>query len=261
MNAKTGTATKIIVGVLLAVIVCMGAYIVHLTRAANEQAESLEELQVKIDDANAKTEELSAQLEAGQYADNLQIVVSDLTEEQLLYFETTSTLYVDNVLRGEMSIQEMDNQQNSVIEIFVMENELPANGINLFQQWKNDNNFYNQFKDIEVTTDTEDEQIDFDNLTDRQREELGILDDYNPFEQSGGSVTPTPSQGNKPKPSQEQQHQAQQNQSSSSSSGGNTNNSGTSGDYVSEEDLQWAIDLGGGGGSFEIAPPPPGFGE
>ena len=42
MNAKKGVATKVIIGVLLVVIVCMGAYIVHLTSADNEPPETLD---------------------------------------------------------------------------------------------------------------------------------------------------------------------------------------------------------------------------
>ena len=39
MTAKKGAATKIIIGVLLVVIVCMGAYIVHLTGAEKEPSD------------------------------------------------------------------------------------------------------------------------------------------------------------------------------------------------------------------------------
>lgn len=72
-----------------------------------------------------------------------------LNEEQLGIFQTASELHVDAVKSGSMTILDMNIQQDEYITIFVNTNDLPANGVALYNEWKELNNYDSQFTEQE----------------------------------------------------------------------------------------------------------------
>lgn len=182
--------------------------------------------------------------------------LKDLTPEQLAYFDSTSKMHVNDVLNGEMTLEDCENQQTSIIDIFIMENELPQNGLKLFKEWKEERNWYNQFESLSDTqtpdnTQTPDTQNpDSTQQGGNQQGNTQNNNNNNSNKTEDTKPVTNNNSSNKPKPSQEQQNKAEEDrqQSSGDSSGSEEWQN------MSQEERDAILDefysQGGGGGTF-----------
>lgn len=129
--------------------------------------------------------------------------LSDLEDWQLSIFETTSLIYIDDVLSNKMTVGELDEKQADLIEAQLIDGILPSNAIQLFAEWKESTGFYDQFSGSETQQPAPEEQ--------QQQQQSQSGSQQQTSKPSGDSTTqsPTPpqTQGNKPQPSDQQQHQ------------------------------------------------------
>lgn len=68
--------------------------------------------------------------------------LGELSEEQIDIFKSVAHEFIDNVLNGEMTVAEMVDSQLFILDTYIMANELPANGRELFNEWKESVDYY-----------------------------------------------------------------------------------------------------------------------
>jgi len=64
------------------------------------------------------------------------LTLDQLTEEQIAIFEKASLLFHEEVISGEITIEEMDARQEEVISDSISTEAIPSNGVDLFREWK-----------------------------------------------------------------------------------------------------------------------------
>lgn len=75
------------------------------------------------------------------------LTLDQLTEEQIAIFEKASFLFHEEVISGEMTIEEMDAHQEEVISDNISAQAIPENGLDLFREWKNSTGLYEELEE------------------------------------------------------------------------------------------------------------------
>ena len=73
------------------------------------------------------------------------VTFADLTNDHLLIFESISETNLDEVKQGQLTIEELDAIHNDLIEVYIVEGQLPSNAHTLYDEWKDSIGYYNQF--------------------------------------------------------------------------------------------------------------------
>lgn len=73
--------------------------------------------------------------------------LDQLTEEQIKIFEKAALLFHEEVISGEMTIEEMDTHQEEVISDNISAQAIPENGLDLFREWKNSTGLYEELEE------------------------------------------------------------------------------------------------------------------
>jgi len=76
--------------------------------------------------------------------------IEGLTEDEKLYIEDVLTrdgISVDDILAGTISVEEADIQQNDWIDTYIMSGDLPSNGREIFDAYKEKIGYYDQFSE------------------------------------------------------------------------------------------------------------------
>lgn len=77
-----------------------------------------------------------------QIIDGIDIELADLTPTQIDLFKNVAHGFIDNVLEGTMTTSELAENQAFILDTYIMANELPANGRELFNEWKESVDYY-----------------------------------------------------------------------------------------------------------------------
>ena len=77
-----------------------------------------------------------------QIVDASDITLADLTSTQIQIFTETAYSFVENVKEGSMSLSDLAENQEYLIDTYIMVNELPSNARHLFNDWKESVDYY-----------------------------------------------------------------------------------------------------------------------
>ena len=80
-----------------------------------------------------------------EQVNNATPTLADLTNDHLLIFETISEMNLDEVKQGQLTIEELDAIHNDLIEVYIVEGQLPSNAHTLYDEWKDSIGYYNRF--------------------------------------------------------------------------------------------------------------------
>ena len=72
------------------------------------------------------------------------LTLDQLTEEQIEIFEMAALLFHEEVISGEMTIEELDTHQEEVISDSISTLAIPENGLDLFREWKTASGLYQE---------------------------------------------------------------------------------------------------------------------
>lgn len=141
-----------------------------------------------------------------QINENLTYTLADLETWQLDIFKDTSTLFIDEIKSHTSTIEQVDQRQNGIIEAQMIENIFPSNAIQLFNEWKVENGYYNQFTEDDTQQQVTDQQPQQNQQTQQNQQSNQNQQGQTETSKPAPPVNhDTPSQGNKPQPSTEQQ--------------------------------------------------------
>ena len=112
--------------------------------------------EVEVDDSESTIE---IEQTANENQTEVGLTLSELTDEQINIFKLTSISFVEDVVSGNMEVEEMDMRQEWVLEDYIAMGDLPANAIDLFKEWKDSVDFHNSLADKIIGTENEDNKI------------------------------------------------------------------------------------------------------
>ena len=112
--------------------------------------------EVEVDDSESTIE---IEQTANENQTEVGLTLSELTDEQIDIFKLTSISFVEDVVSGNMEVEEMDMRQEWVLEDYIAMGDLPANAIDLFKEWKDSVDFHNSLADKIIGTENEDNKI------------------------------------------------------------------------------------------------------
>lgn len=79
------------------------------------------------------------------------VTFADLTNDQLLIFESISEMNLDDAKQGIITIEELDTIHNDLIEVYIVEGQLPSNAHTIYDEWKGSIGYYEQFTGLTGT--------------------------------------------------------------------------------------------------------------
>ena len=112
--------------------------------------------EVEVDDSESTIE---IEQTANENQTEVGLTLSELTDEQINIFKLTSISFVEDVVSGNMEVEEMDMRQEWVLEDYIAMGDLPANAIDLFKEWKDSVDFHNSLADEIIGAENEDNKI------------------------------------------------------------------------------------------------------
>ena len=80
------------------------------------------------------------------------VTFADLTNDHLLIFESISETNLDEAKQGAITLEELDSSHADLIEVYIVEGELPSNAHTLYDEWKDSIGYYNQFTGTNADT-------------------------------------------------------------------------------------------------------------
>ena len=80
------------------------------------------------------------------------VTLADLTEDQIRIFESISETNLDEAKQGAITLEELDSSHADLIEVYIVEGELPSNAHTLYDEWKDSIGYYNQFTGTNANT-------------------------------------------------------------------------------------------------------------
>ncbi len=80
------------------------------------------------------------------------VTLADLTEDQIRIFESISETNLDEAKQGAITLEELDSSHADLIEVYIVEGELPSNAHTLYDEWKDNIGYYNQFTGTNADT-------------------------------------------------------------------------------------------------------------
>ena len=83
---------------------------------------------------------------------NATLTLADLTNDHLLIFESISETNLDEAKQGAITLEELDAIHNDLIEVYIVEGQLPSNAHTLYDEWKDSIGYYNQFTGTNANT-------------------------------------------------------------------------------------------------------------
>ena len=80
--------------------------------------------------------------------------LADLSEEQLLLFEAISETDLEEAKQGLITLEKLDSSHADLLDVYIIEEQLPPNAHELYSQWKDNVGYYKQFAETEASPET-----------------------------------------------------------------------------------------------------------
>lgn len=164
---------RLILLFMIVALIAVGGVVSFITQQSNKDID-IEQYEETNDSMQRPTHEENT-------AANL--TLDQLTEEQIVLFKNTALLFNDEVISGEMTLDEMDTRQDEAMMEYVETEELSGSAADLFREWKQTSGFYHELEEKMLAAEeeknstlTETEQSDFGAIGTKEGAEVVLVD-------------------------------------------------------------------------------------
>lgn len=138
---------KYIIGGVAALVVIGGVVVFGVSQSGNSQAAATPypEITATPEPTIEPSVEPSLGLGVGSSA-----TLDSLSEAQIQIFKEASEAFKQDYINGAISLDQLKLFQNTEIETSIIYNQLPANGVELFEEWKELVNYYSDLESLKA---------------------------------------------------------------------------------------------------------------
>ena len=138
---------KYIIGGVAALVVIGGVVVFGVSQSGNSQAAATPspEITATPEPSIEPSVEPTLGLGVGSSA-----TLDQLSEAQIQIFKEASEAFKQDYINGAISLDQLKLFQNTEIETSIIYNQLPANGVELFEEWKELVNYYSDLESLKA---------------------------------------------------------------------------------------------------------------
>lgn len=134
---------KYIIGGVAALVVIGGVVMFGVSQSGNSQAAATPSPEI------TATPEPTIEPSLGQGVGS-SATLDSLSEAQIQIFKEASEAFKQDYINGAISLDQLKLFQNTEIETSILYNQLPANGVELFEEWKELVNYYSDLESLKA---------------------------------------------------------------------------------------------------------------
>lgn len=134
---------KYIIGGVAALVVIGGVVVFGVSQSGNSQAAATPSPEITATPEPTIEPSLGLGVESS-------VTLDQLSEAQIQIFKEASEAFKQDYINGAISLDQLKLFQNTEIETAIIYNQLPSNGVELFEEWKELVNYYSDLESLKA---------------------------------------------------------------------------------------------------------------